>query len=454
MKNRADIIEKFPQEELISALENKDHQFILNIAHTLKPADLALMAQQLSVPLQIQLFEQIPNAAYVFEHLSLSEQLKLAEKFDFPKFLDLMSSMHSDKQVALFKALPQALQNQLLSKLDTEDKNRLQASSVYHSESAGAIMSSDFVTLPPYFTMQQSIDELRQVAADRETLYLIYVTNDNEQLEGVISLRQIIQSAPTKKIDEVMSTDLIVGNVNEDRESIARKLSHYDFIALPIVDDRQHLLGIVTYDDAMDVFQQEFTEDALKGSAVKALPNMSLKRASIFSLYRQRVFWLVILVFGSLLSGIGIAHFEDIIAANIVLVFFLPLLVGSGGNAGSQSSTLMVRAIATGDVQLKDWFYLLGRESLVALCLGGTMAIAVSILGYIRGDEMVALVLALSMIGIVLIGCLIGMSLPFILNKLGLDPASASAPLVTSICDATGVIIYLFIASQLLLNVT
>lgn len=170
------------------------------------------------------------------------------------------------------------------------------------------------------------------------------------------------------------------------------------------------------------------------------------------TLYRQRVFWLVILVFGSLLSGIGIAHYEDIISAHIVLVFFLPLLVGSGGNAGSQSATLMVRAIATGDVDAQDWFKLLGRESLVAGCLGGTMAVAVSVLGFIRGDEMVALVLAMSMMGIVMMGCLIGMSLPFILNKLGLDPASASAPLVTSICDATGVIIYLFIASKLLMN--
>ena len=158
----------------------------------------------------------------------------------------------------------------------------------------------------------------------------------------------------------------------------------------------------------------------------------------------------MILVFGSLLSGLGISHFESVIQSNIVLVFFLPLLVGSGGNAGSQSATLMVRALATGDVVMKDWFKLLGRECLVALGLGITMAIAVAILGYIRGDAMVALVLILSMIGIVLIGSIIGMSLPFILDKLGLDPASASAPLVTSICDATGVIIYLFIAAQLL----
>ena len=225
-------------------------------------------------------------------------------------------------------------------------------------------------------------------------------------------------------------------------------------MALPIIDQQGHLLGIVTYDDAMDIAQQEATEDFLKSGAIESSPNLSIKTAPILSLYRKRVFWLIILVFGSLLSGIGIAHFEDIIAANIVLVFFLPLLVGSGGNAGSQSATLMVRALATGDVYFKDWFYLIGRESLVACCLGASMAFAVAILGYIRGDSMIALVLALSMMGIVLLGCLIGMSLPFILNRFKMDPASASAPLVTSICDATGVIVYLFIASLLLTNVT
>ena len=200
----------------------------------------------------------------------------------------------------------------------------------------------------------------------------------------------------------------------------------------------------------MDVASEEATEDFLKAGAVNADSKLSLKFAPILQLYQKRVYWLVFLVFGSLLSGLGIAHFEDIIAAHIVLVFFLPLLVGSGGNAGSQSATLMVRALATGDVHFKDWFYLLGRESLVALLLGGTMAFAVSVLGYFRGDEMVALVLALSMLTIVMMGCLIGMSLPFILNRFGMDPASASAPLVTSICDATGVLVYLFIASRLL----
>lgn len=153
------------------------------------------------------------------------------------------------------------------------------------------------------------------------------------------------------------------------------------------------------------------------------------------------------LVFGNLLSGLSISNFEDVIAANLVLVFFLPLLVDSGGNAGSQSATLMVRALATGDVVMRDWFSLLGREALVALMLGATMAVAISIIGYVRGDAVVSLVLALSMMSVVMIGCVIGMSLPFVLNKLGFDPATASAPLITSVCNASGVLIYLLLHS-------
>ena len=438
---------------LRAAVENNHQDEILKISEQLNPADLALFSQSLSIQHKVCLYQILHQASYVLEYLPISEQVEIATHLPEEALISIVSELHSDDRVDLIKALPIHLQQNIFTDLDDEKLKEIESLKVYAEESAGAIMSSDYVTLSPHLTMLEAIDELRAVASDRETLYLIYITNSYNQLQGVISLRQIIQASPEKRISEVMTEHVITGAVNEDQESIAKKLSHYDFIALPIVDADDHLLGIVTYDDAMDVLQQEFTEDLLKGSAVESSPNMSLKTAPIFSLFRKRVFWLVLLVFGSLLSGIGISHFEDIIAAHIVLVFFLPLLVGSGGNAGSQSATLMVRAIATGDAQLKDWFFLLGRESLVALCLGGTMAIAVSVLGYIRGDEMVALVLAISMMAIVLLGCLIGMSLPFILNKLGLDPASASAPLVTSICDATGVVVYLFVASQLLTTI-
>ncbi|MBL8320645.1 MAG: magnesium transporter, partial [Acinetobacter sp.] len=297
---------------------------------------------------------------------------------------------------------------------------------------------------------KQAISMLRLEAPDTETIYFAYVLDEARRLLGVVSLKQLILAQEEQTVSGLMATNIVSAYVDADQDEAAKIIARYDLLALPIIDRQGVMVGIVTYDDAMDVASEEATEDFLKAGAVNAGAKLSLKSAPILQLYQKRVFWLVFLVFGSLLSGLGIAHFEDIIAAHIVLVFFLPLLVGSGGNAGSQSATLMVRALATGDVDFKDWFYLLGRESLVALCLGGTMAIAVSILGYFRGDEMVALVLALSMLGIVLLGCLIGMSLPFILKRFGMDPASASAPLVTSICDATGVLVYLFIAAQLL----
>jgi len=334
--------------------------------------------------------------------------------------------------------------------LSEESQNTLRKLALYPEGTAGAMMSSSFVTLHQDLCMDEAIQALRIIAATRETLYLVYIVNEQNQLIGVISLRQIIQARPEATIAEVMERDVIYVYTYDDQEVVAKTLAYYDLIALPVVDEQERMLGIITYDDVMDIVEAETTEDILKSGAVSPLAELSLKTAPIITLYQKRVFWLVILVFGSLLSGIGIAHFEEIISTHIVLVFFLPLLVGSGGNAGSQSATLMVRALATGDVQFKDWFSLLGRETVVALCLGVTMACAVSMLGYIRSDLMVAIVLAISMVGIVLMGCLTGMSLPFILNKLKLDPASASAPLVTSICDATGVIIYLFVASKLL----
>ena len=405
---------------------------------------------KLSLAQQIRLFTQVSEAAPAFEYLPEAYQVQLAQHLPMPILAQLTAQMHSDQRTDFYLLLAPDLQQQLLAQLAPQQQQQLQALAAYPAESAGAMMSSDFVTLAPDMQIVDAIAALRQSAADRETLYLLYVVDDQQKLLGVISLRQLIQAAPEQWVSEIMSQDLITGGVDEDQEKIALSLAHYRFLALPIVDAAQRLVGIVTYDDAMQVLNAESYEDFLKSSAVQTDGAPSLKSTSIWVLYKNRVFWLVILVFGSLLSGIGIAYFEEIIAQNLVLVFFLPLLVGSGGNAGSQSATLMVRALATGDVELKDWFGLLGRESLVALALGTTMALAVSILGYLRGDFWVAVVLALSMLGIVLLGCLIGMSLPFILNKLKLDPASASAPLVTSICDATGVVVYLFIASLLL----
>ncbi len=431
-------------------LRSEKFNTAIGLLNELNIADQASVLKGLTPTEQVKILQKLDEPSEAFAYLPLSQQAVLAEFIPVPDLIPILDNMYSDDFVDIYKKLSPELQQQLITLLSEESQNTLKKLALYPEGTAGAMMSSSFVTLHQDLCMDEAIQALRIIAATRETLYLVYIVNEQNQLIGVISLRQIIQARPEATIAEVMERDVIYVYTHDDQEVVAKTLAYYDLIALPVVDEQERMLGIITYDDVMDIVEAETTEDILKSGAVSPLAELSLKTAPIITLYQKRVFWLVILVFGSLLSGIGIAHFEEIISTHIVLVFFLPLLVGSGGNAGSQSATLMVRALATGDVQFKDWFSLLGRETVVALCLGVTMACAVSMLGYIRGDFMVAIVLAISMVGIVLMGCLTGMSLPFILNKLKLDPASASAPLVTSICDATGVIIYLFVASKLL----
>ena len=436
---------------LNEALSSGQIELALDSVKTFRAADLADVLSQLPLENSRLLLQHLPDRAYVFSYLAPEVQVRFANVLARNTLAEIVGEMSSDKRADLFKKLNREQQNALLPALAQAEREDIRQLSSYLEGTAGAVMSSEYATLKPELSVREAINMLRQEAPDTETIYFAYVLDEARKLLGVVSLKQLILAQEEQHVSELMATNLVSAYVDADQDEAAKTIARYDLLALPVIDRQGVMVGIVTYDDAMDVASEEATEDFLKAGAVNAGAKLSLKSAPILQLYQKRVFWLVFLVFGSLLSGLGIAHFEDIIAAHIVLVFFLPLLVGSGGNAGSQSATLMVRALATGDVDFKDWFYLLGRESLVALCLGGTMAIAVSVLGYFRGDEMVALVLALSMLGIVLLGCLIGMSLPFILNRFGLDPASASAPLVTSICDATGVLVYLFIAAQLLL---
>ncbi len=432
------------------ALKNNHIELALESLKPFRAADLADIIAQLPIETRQILVLNLPDRSYVFSYLSPEIQVELAKVLPRQVLADIIGEMSSDKRADVFKRLDEHQQNALLPALAQAEREDIRLLSSYMEGTAGAIMSSEYATLLPNMSVADAIKMLRSEAPDTETIYFAYVLDEARKLLGVLSLKQLILAQEDQNINELMVTNVLFAKVDADQDDVAKTIARYDLLALPIVDEQGIMVGIVTHDDAMDVAREEATEDFLKVGAVNATSKLSLKSTPILHLYKNRVFWLVFLVFGSLLSGIGIAHFEDIIAQNIVLVFFLPLLVGSGGNAGSQSSTLMVRALATGDVQFKDWFSLLGRESLVALCLGLTMALAVSFLGFYRGDEYVALVLAISMVGIVLLGCLIGMSLPFILNKFGFDPASASAPLVTSICDATGVLVYLSIASVIL----
>ena len=434
---------------LKNAIENNNFDQAIDKLEDLRPIDTADTLALLDPNTSWQLLEQLPDRATIFSYLDPEDQVALAFAFPRTSLAKLVGEMPSDERTDLYKRLNQSQRDALLPALAQAEREDIRQLSAYAEKTAGALMTSDYATLKAQMTVAEALAALRLEAPDAETIYHAYVIDDQRKLLGVVSLRTLILAAPDQIIGDIMLTKVVASNVHEDQEDVAKTVARYDLIALPIIDDNGALVGIVTHDDAMDVASDEATDDFHKAGGVSSLVS-SFKDTSIRILYRKRVFWLVFLVFGNLISGVGISHFEDVIAANLVLVFFLPLLVDSGGNAGSQSATLMVRALATGEVVMKDWFSLLGREALVALLLGVTMAAAIAVIGYFRGDAVVSLVLALSMVSVVMIGCVIGMSLPFVLSKVGFDPASASAPLITSVCDASGVAIYLFIASKFL----
>ncbi|NYT71847.1 magnesium transporter [Halomonas sp. QX-2] len=389
------------------------------------------------------------RAANVLGYLPGESQLEVVGKLDDSQVLKLLEEMGSDERADLFNLLNEDRREALLRRMAHREREDLKRLASYEEGTAGAIMTSDYVSIASGMTVSQAMMRVRQTAPDAETVYQLYILDSDGQLIGTMSLRQLMVARPGAIVDDIMIKDVISTRVDSAQEDVARIVAKYDLLALPVIDADERMVGIVTHDDAMDVAESEATEDFHKGMSIGQLED-GVSRVKLWSLYRKRVFWLVLLVFANLFSGAGIAYFEETIAAQVALVFFLPLLIGSGGNAGAQAATLMVRGMATGDVGVKDWGKLLGRELLVAGSLGITMAIAVTPIGIMRGGEALAMVVALSMVTIVLFGSLLGMCLPFVLERFKVDPATASAPLVTTLIDASGVVIYFSIATLLL----
>ncbi|MEE1675726.1 magnesium transporter [Agarivorans aestuarii] len=439
------------QQKLELALLNLDK---LTLRSTLDEYHFADIGQALAefepkeaLPL-ISMFS-LGDRAKVFSYLPPYLQADVAGLMKRHKLAALFSRMDADERADLYNDLDEEQRAMVLPGLAQAEREDLRKLSSYAEGTAGAIMTSDYATLKEHWLVSRALKQLRLEAPDKETIYQTYVIDGQRRLLGTVSLRELILASPDTQVRELMRTEVVSVTVDESQEQAAKQIRHYDLLALPVVDEVQKLVGIVTYDDAMDAAVEEATEDAQKSASVGKLDE-TVDRVSIWELYRKRVMWLVLLVFGAMFSGAGIAHFEDTIASHVALVFFLPLLIGSGGNAGSQAAALMVRALATGEVDKNDWSKLFARELLVGLALGLTMAAAVYSVGVFRGGPDVAMIVSMSMIIIVLVGSLVGLSLPFLLNKMKMDPATASGPLVATIADVSGVLVYFGLASVVL----
>jgi magnesium transporter len=404
----------------------------------------AVAVRELAQILGDEEFADVVGGLDAYEGAAVLLQLSVADA------ADVLEAMDPDDAADVMGEIEAEEATRLLIEMQPVEAEELRALLAYPPDTAGGRMTPAFVSIDPDLRADQAVVALRRLSQEAETINYVYVTDPQGRLVGVLSLRRLVLGPPETPVREAMETDVITVGVDTDQEVAARLLTEFDLFALPVLDDNQRLVGIITADDVADILEREATEDFHRFGGVEPLPQ-NVHDVTFGSLFRSRIRWLVILVFVNIFSGAAIATFEETIEAVVALVFFLPLLIDSGGNAGSQSATLMVRALATGEVRLSQWWNMLAKQLTVALALGLAMGVAVSWLGIWRGGFDVGLVVAVTMVIVVIVGSLIGTVLPFILTRFGVDPAIASGPLITSLADISGVIIYFSIATWYLL---
>ncbi len=370
----------------------------------------------------------------------------------------ILNEMSPDDRTALLEELPGAAAKQLIHLLSFEERKIAQTLLGYPQNSVGRLMTPDYIAVKPEWTIEETLKFIRENAEDKETLNIIYVIDNSGKLLDDIKLKDFILAAPDEKVSDIMDKNFVALNVHDDQEDAVDVFKKYDGIALPVVDNFNVLIGIVTVDDVLDVAEEEATEDIHKLAAVEAFEE-PYPTISIFSMVKKRAVWLTVLFFGQTITAIAMGYFEDELSRAIVLSMFIPLIISSGGNSGSQASTLVIRAMALGEIDLKDWWKIIRREVLSGLSLGlilGTIGFfqVLFLSQFISALDkylvLIGLTVGLSLAGIVLWGTLLGSMLPFILKSFGIDPAISSTPLVATMVDVTGLVIYFTLAILIL----
>jgi len=428
-----------------------DHES--NVAERLSAEDL-LEAWHLLVPEdRLESFHALPRpeAEELFLSLSAHDQAELLRALPPPERRSWMRLLAPDDAADLVQEIPHEEREAVLALLDDATRKEVNGLLAYAEDDAGGLMNPRYVRVRPDMSVDEAITYLRRQAAERAgTMHYAYVLDPEQRLRGVVSFRKLLSAKPDQKVQEVMQTDLIKVPEKMDQEDLSRLFATYRLMAFPVVDEHGHMKGIVTVDDIVDVVREEATEDIQKIGGTAALDAPYL-RISIADMIKKRAGWLAALFIGETLTATAMGYFEAEIARAVVLALFVPLVISSGGNSGSQATTLVIRAMALGEVRLRDWWRVVRREFFSGLGLGLILAAigAARILlwqaffhTYGPHHLLVALTVAASLVGVVLWGTLVGSSLPFLLRRLGFDPASASAPFVATLVDVTGLVIY------------
>lgn len=441
-------------EKMISTLlDERKFTTLREVLNTMAPADTAALLDDMpheKMPLLFRLLSK-ELAAEAFVEMDADLQESLIRGFSDSELKEVVDEMYVDDAVDLIEEMPANVVKRILRQADPDMRKMINEILKYPDDSAGSIMTTEYVSFKPDLTVSEAIKHLRRSGVDKETIYTCYVTEKDRKLIGIVTVRSLLMADDDDEIREIMEENVISVNTMDDREGVANSFAKYDFLALPVVDRENRLVGIVTVDDAIDVIREEATEDIEKMAAITPTDKPYLK-ANVFELWKARIPWLLLLMLSSTFTGIIITRFESALAATGILAAYIPMLMGTGGNSGSQASVAVIRGLSLDEIEFSDIFRVQWKEIRVSVMCGVTLAAAnlVKLMLFDRVGIAVALVVSLALAVTVVTAKFVGCSLPILSKKIGFDPAVMASPFITTIVDAISLLIYFYFASILL----
>lgn len=442
-------------------LAERDHDQLRHALAELRDAEVADVVAELPDDGRAVVFDLLDDerAAEVFALLENDDQQEVVEALGDEQAAAIFNELDPDDRVDFIEDAPDDVAEATLAMLDPAERAETESLLEYPEDSVGREMTPDFLTLEPSMSVTEALEKVRTQGHDAETLHTLYVVDAGGRLLDHVRLRTLVLARPAERVESLREGQTVALSTHDDRERAVEAMERYDLPVLPVVDDAGLLAGIVTFDDIADVAEEEATEDMHKMGGLEALDAPYLS-TGLFALIRKRIFWLLVLFAGGLLTIVAMRGFEDKLEQVVVLALFVPLIIASGGNSGAQAASLMIRSLAIGEVDLKAWRTVVGREIVSGLVMGsvlGLLGLGVVLtghhLGWLPGHAMIgriAFVVATSLVGVVVTGTLVGSMLPFALKSVGLDPATGSTPLVATVVDVSGLVIYFAIATAVL----
>lgn len=441
-------------------LDDKKYKTLRDILTTMNAFDIAcLFGDMHDSKIQI-LFRMLPKelAADVFVEMDEDTQEFLIKGFSDSELKEVVDELSADDAVDIIEEMPANVVKRILRQADPETRKQINELLKYPDDSAGSIMTTEFVNLRPDMTVDQAILRIRRTGVDKETIYTCYVTQDDGTLAGVITIKDILLADEDDIIENLMEENIISVGTLDDQEQVAQMIRNYDFLAVPVVDTENRLVGIVTFDDAVDVMEEETTEDIQKMAAITS-SDKPYTKIGVFETWWHRSPWLLLLMISATFTGIIISSFEDKLAASLILTAYIPMLMDTGGNAGSQSSVTVIRALSLEEIEFKDIFWVIFKECRVSVLCGITLSVVnfgkMMLVDHLLFQNpevtpMVALVVSLTILVVVVVAKFVGCSLPMVAKKIGMDPTVMASPIITTIVDTVSLLVFFAIATQIL----